>query len=95
MVRDSSLNHLNTSFTLLKLLPTDNVVALLKNIRVEGGTYFNWEIALFWIWMFMPGGTMTYPSSKGGNTSFAEKPELISLKITSFLSDLLFKKLRI
>ena len=35
-------------------------------------------------------------ASKGGNTSFAEKPELILLKITSFFfSDLLEKKLRI
>ena len=35
-------------------------------------------------------------TSKGGNTSFAEKPELILMKITSFIfSDLLEKKLRI
>ena len=35
-------------------------------------------------------------TSEGGNTSFAEKPELILLKITSFFfSDLLKKKLRI
>ena len=31
-------------------------------------------------------------TSKGGVTSFAEKPELILLKITSFFSDLLGKK---
>ena len=31
----------------------------------------------------------TPTASKGGNTSFEEKPELISLKITSFSSDLL------
>ena len=31
-------------------------------------------------------------ASKGGNTSFAEKPELILLKITSFFSQIYFKK---
>jgi hypothetical protein len=30
-------------------------------------------------------------ASKGGNTNFAEKPELILLKTTSFFSDLLGK----
>jgi hypothetical protein len=34
-------------------------------------------------------------TSKGENTNFAEKPELILLKIMSFFSDLLEKKLRI
>jgi hypothetical protein len=39
-------------------------------------------------------GDSSYPY-KGGNTSFAEKPELILLNITSFFSDLLKRKLRI
>ena len=34
---------------------------------------------------------LVYVTSKGGVTSFAEKPELILLKITSFFSDLLGK----